>query len=132
MATSLTPPRCLSLLLGMATADAVAAAEVLSVTRISQTLAVLAAILACIFALAYIVRRMPGISGRAGGVLKLVDALSIGARERILLIDVDGERLVIAVSPGRIDRLHVLPRSNGPVSSFAAALADARAAPEGR
>ena len=117
---------CLPLLLGISTAATGATADVLSVTRISQTLGVLAAIVAGIFALAYIVRRMPGIAARAGGALKLVDALSIGARERILLVEVDGERLVIAVSPGRIEHLHVLGRA----PTFAVALANA-AAPEG-
>ncbi len=121
---------CLPLLLVMSTAATGATADVLSATRISQTLGVLAAIVGGIFALAYIVRRMPGVGARAGGALKLVDALSIGTRERILLVEVDGERLVIAVSPGRIEHLHVLGRASARAPTFAVALANA-AAPEG-
>ncbi len=120
-------------LLGLATGEVAAAAEVLNATRISQTLGVLAAIVAGIFALAYLLRRVPGIAARAGGALKLVDALSIGTRERILLIDVEGERLVLAVAPGRIERLHVVPRATAPsAATFVSALATAEAAPVGQ
>ncbi len=116
-------------LLGLVTCDA-AASEVLSAGRISQTLGVLAAIVASIFALAYLLRRVPGIAPRAGGALKLVDALSIGTRERILLLEVDGERLVVAVAPGRIERLHVVPRSPPPTAtSFVTTLATAETVP---
>jgi flagellar protein FliO/FliZ len=118
--------------LGLATGEAAAAAEVLNATRISQTLGVLAAIVAGIFALAYLLRRVPGISSRASGTLKLVDALSIGTRERILLVEVDGERLVLAVAAGRIKRLHVVPRAAAPMAgSFVSALATADVTPVG-
>lgn len=116
---------CLPLWLCLAAPAAAAAPEVLSPARIGQTLAVLAAVVAAIFGLAYLARRVPGLTSRPGGALKLIDALSIGARERILLIEVDGQRLVLGVSPGRIERLHV-GRGDG-AGSFNAALADAHA-----
>jgi flagellar protein FliO/FliZ len=123
----------LSGLVGLAICDAAAAAEVLNASRISQTLGVLAVIVAGIFALAYVLRRVPGISARAGGALKLIDALSIGTRERLLLVEVDGDRLVLAVAPGRIERLHVVARSAPapatPPATFATALTAATALP---
>lgn len=102
--------------------------EVLSPARIGQTLVVLAAIVAALFALGYLARRVPGLAARTGtrGALKLVDALSLGARERIVLVEVDGERLVLGVSPGRIERLHVSAAGAVPAATrFGAALAEA-------
>ncbi|MGD9601962.1 MAG: flagellar biosynthetic protein FliO [Gammaproteobacteria bacterium] len=103
-------PPCVTWLCLCACPGAVAATrDVLSPARIGQTLVVLAAIVASLFALGYLARRLPGLAARTGtrGALKLVDALSLGARERIVLVEVDGERLVLGVSPGRIERLHV-------------------------
>jgi len=68
------------LTLAAATPAQAAGSEVMSPARIGQTLVVLAAIVACIFALAWLARRVPGLSARSGGALKLVDVLSIGAR----------------------------------------------------
>jgi flagellar protein FliO/FliZ len=123
---------CVPLSLGMVTPIAAAATEVLSPARIGQTLVVLGAVVASIFALAYLARRVPGLAARAGGTMKLVDALSIGARERILLIEVDGERLVVAVAAGRIERLHVLAGATTPPPNFTAALSAAGAPQDGQ
>lgn len=120
------PTRAL-LALGLPLPAYAAAGEVLSAARIGQTLAGLVAIVACIFALAYLARRVPGLATRAGSALKLVDALSVGTRERILLIEVDGQRIVLAATPGRIERLHVCAAPHACADSFAVALADAGA-----
>jgi len=118
------------LTLGVSTPALAATGEVMSPARIGQTLVVLAAIVACIFALAWLARRVPGLSARSGGTLKLVDALSIGARERILLIEVDGHRLVLAATPGRVERLHVTTTVPAAPLSFAATLAGSSVAQE--
>jgi flagellar protein FliO/FliZ len=113
------------LLLGLGATTQVSAAEVLNVARLGQTFAALVGIVGLIFVLAYLARRLPGITTRANGALRLLDALSLGTRERLVLIEVEGERLVLAISPGRIERLHVLARAPAVPADFTAALADA-------
>lgn len=106
-----------------------AAAEVLSAGRVAQTLLTLAVVVGLIFALAWMARRMPGLTPRAGGEIRVVDTLVLGARERLLLVEVGGERLLLGTAPGRIERLHVLG-GTAPANGFPAVLAAAAGAPE--
>lgn len=100
----------------------VGAAEVLSAGRVAQTLVTLAAVVGLIFALAWLARRMPGLTPRAGGEIRVIDTLVLGARERLLLIEVGGERLLVAAAPGRIERLHVVANA-GTSGGFPSVLA---------
>ncbi len=102
-----------------------ATTDVLTAARIGQTLAALTAIVAVIFGLAYLIRRVPGFTARTGNALKIADALSVGTRERILLIEIDGERLLVGVTPGRIQPLHILSNKIREANTFEAALLQA-------
>ncbi len=104
------------------------ASELIGATRVAQTALVLVGIIALIFGLAYVARRVQNIPGRTSGTLKIVDALVVGARERVVLLEVDGERLLIAVAGGRIDPLHVTGRATAAVGEFNAALRGASTA----
>ncbi len=44
----------------------------------------------------------------AGGPLRVLAGLSLGTRERVVLLQVGDTQLVLGVSPGRIQTLHVL------------------------
>ncbi len=65
-------------------------------------------VLICIVALAWFAKRMNRLQSSTGGVLKIIGGLSMGSRERVVLIQVGSEQLLIGVSPGRINTLHVL------------------------
>ena len=106
------------------------ASELVGATRVAQTALVLVGIIALIFGLAYVARRVQNIPGRTSGTLKIVDALAVGARERVVLLEVDGERLLIAVAGGRIDPLHVVGRATAAVGEFNATLRGATTALE--
>jgi flagellar protein FliO/FliZ len=93
------------------------ATEVLSATRIIETLGALAAVIAVIFVLAFLARRLRDLGPRPPGALKIIDNLSLGARERVVLIQVDNERVLLAVTGGRIETLHRIPQP--PATSFA-------------
>ena len=103
----------------------------LGMARLVQTMLALAGVVALIFVLAYLARRFQRIP-QGGGALKIVDALPLGARERILLIEADGERLLIALAAGRIDALHVLGQRALMPASFHASLQALTATPERR
>lgn len=120
----------ISVIVTLASISSVQASELIGATRVAQTALVLVGIVALIFGLAYVARRVQNIPGRTSGTLKIVDTLAVGARERVVLLEVDGERLLIAVAGGRIDPLHVVGRATAVVGEFSAALRGATTALE--
>jgi flagellar protein FliO/FliZ len=93
------------------------AADVLSPTRLIETLGALAAVIAAIFVLAFLARRLRDLTPRAQGALKIIDNLSLGARERVVLVQVDSERVLLAVAGGRIETLHRISQPPAPTFS---------------
>lgn len=65
-------------------------------------------VLICIVALAWFAKRMNRLQSSTGSMLKIIAGLSMGSRERVILLQVGSEQLLIGVSPGRINKLHVL------------------------
>ncbi len=92
-------------------------------SQLAQVLGALVLVLVLIFGLATATQRLRLGRGANGRHLRIVDALALGERERLLLVDVAGERVLLGVAAGRIERLHVLP-----AATPAAAAADAPAA----
>ncbi len=73
-----------------------------------QMLLGLLVVLGIIFAMAWLIRRMGHVQVRMQGVLKVLGGISIGQRERIVLVQVGEQQLLIGVAPGQIRTLHVL------------------------
>ena len=73
-----------------------------------QLLSGMAIVIASIVLLAWFARKMNRFSTSSDGSLQILGGLSMGSRERIVLIEVAGEQLLLGVSPGRINTLHVL------------------------
>jgi flagellar protein FliO/FliZ len=102
---------------------------------IGQALLGLLAVLAVIGALAWAARRMqlPG-QGR-GALLRQVGGLAVGARERVVVVELGDTWLVLGVTAQSVNTLHTLPRGEMPAAnapadpaqgSFAALLSRAR------
>ncbi len=64
-----------------------------------------------VFFLAWLVKKMQLVQGSNHGLIKIVSAISVGQRERIALIQVGEEQLLIGLTPGRIDKLHTLKKA---------------------
>jgi flagellar protein FliO/FliZ len=73
-----------------------------------QVILALIVVLMGIVALAWFMKRMTGIQHSAGGNLQVLEGLTIGPRERIVLIQAGKEQLVVGIAPGRVQTLHVL------------------------
>ncbi|MBK7900818.1 MAG: flagellar biosynthetic protein FliO [Azonexus sp.] len=84
-----------------------------------QALAALGLIVLLLLALAWVAQRIGG--GRAFGTagMKVVGGLSLGPREKVVLVEVGDTWLVIGVVPGQIRTLHTLPKGETPESSGA-------------
>lgn len=75
-----------------------------------QTVLALAFVLAIVVGLAWLLRRFGPRHVTGGTAVKLVGALSVGARERILVVEVGEQWIVVGASPGRMNALATMPR----------------------
>lgn len=82
------------------------------VTQVSGALAVVVLLIALC---AWLARRC-GLAGHAhahGSSIKVESSYSLGQRERLVVIEVDGQRLLLGVTPGAISRLARLAQPSG-------------------
>ena len=126
---------CLLIVAGIpvvaAAADSAAPPAVGMTGGLLQALLGLAVVLALIWGAAWLMRRLQPAMGTHGGALKLVATQSVGQRERVVVIEVAEQWLVIGVAPGSVNALATLPKGNLPPPStapnaFAGLLARAR------
>jgi len=85
--------------------------------QLVQLLLGLLLVIASIFVLAWLMRRIQQIGPRGNQAIKLVASQALGPRDRLLLVQVGGEQVLLGISAGRIAPLHVLKE---PVSLEAA------------
>jgi flagellar protein FliO/FliZ len=101
--------------------SAVPAAPGLDAGQVLSVLLGLAAVLVAIVALSWVLRTILRLQGGAGpGPLRVVAALSLGPRERVVLVEVGAAQVLVGVTPGRIQPLHILgegERVEGPVTA---------------
>ncbi len=76
-------------------------------------------ILILIFGLAWAFKRYTHLPKGSGQCVKVVGGVSLGPRERVVVIEVDDVRLVLGVAPGRVQRLHVLTDKRDEDNNFA-------------
>jgi len=67
----------------------------------------LVAVIAVIYGCAWIIRRMNGMTGMNNNAIKVVSVMAIGARERIALIEVGGQQILLGITPSAIRTLQV-------------------------
>jgi flagellar protein FliO/FliZ len=92
----------------------------------------LALVLALIFAVGWVMRRLAPTRSTGQGPLRVVGAQTLGARERVVLLEVGEQWLVVGVAPGNVRGLATLPRGElpaapaSPATAFNTLLARAR------
>jgi|SRR5471032_47831 len=88
-----------------------------------QTTFALIFVLALLIGLAWFLKRYgPKNFGGGSSNVKLVGALSVGTRERILVVEVGEQWIVVGASPGRMNALATMPRQESSVAATTAAL----------
>ena len=120
----------LTLLPGMALAenDSAIAMEPMSSPYLLKLTAGLVAVVIAIFILAWLVKKFNLTQHSSHGLIRIVAGLSIGTRDRIVLLQVGDEQILVGLTPGRIAKLHTLTQpldapDSQPVSgSFASKL----------
>lgn len=75
---------------------------------LAQMVFVLALVLGLLLAIAWVLRRAGLVQGAVNGHLKVLGGISVGPRERVLLIQAGQEQLVIGVTAAEVSLLHLL------------------------
>ena len=58
-----------------------------------------------IFAIAWLIRRLGGVPMMGGQAMKVNAVLSVGTREKVVLVDVGDKQVLLGVAPGRVTHL---------------------------
>ena len=75
-----------------------------------QVLFGLVVVLGLMAGAAWLLRRM-GVAGTAAGnVARVVGGVNVGNRERVLVVEVADQWIVVGVAPGRVNALSTMPR----------------------
>lgn len=79
-----------------------------------QALLALSLIVVILFATAWLARKVSGGKGFGQGGMKILGGVALGPRERIVLVEVGDDWLVVGIVPGQIRTLHRLPKGSSP------------------
>jgi flagellar protein FliO/FliZ len=75
---------------------------------VGGTVFALVFVVGLILALAWLAKRMPGVAGSSNRALRVVASLSLGPREKVVVVDVGGKQLLLGVGAGGTRTLHTL------------------------
>ncbi|RII78846.1 flagellar biosynthetic protein FliO [Pseudomonas monteilii] len=76
--------------------------------QLAQMVFGLLLVVGLIFFLAWVLRRLQSTAVKGGQVIEIVGSRAIGPRDRLLLVQVGKEQILIGHTPGSIEALHVL------------------------
>ncbi|AZE79804.1 flagellar biosynthetic protein FliO [Pseudomonas synxantha] len=76
--------------------------------QLTQLVLGLLLVVGLIFVLAWLMRRVQGIGPGNAQVIELVGSRALGPRDRLVLVQVGEEQILLGITPGRITPLHVL------------------------
>lgn len=86
-----------------------------------QTIGALVFVLALLMALAWGMKRFGPKALGSNSKMRVVSSLNLGGRERIVLIEVADQWIVVGASPGRINALATVPRQESDLPPSATA-----------
>lgn len=81
---------------------------------IGQLLLGLIVVLALIVSSLWVLKRLSAPRGQSANLLKVIAGTAVGARERVVILEIGGTWLVLGVAPGRVTPLAEIPRGELP------------------
>lgn len=91
--------------------------ETLGTAQLAQLGFSLIIVMGLIFGLAYLVKRWQGIRFRHGQQIKVTSSFSLGSKERLVIVEVEKQRLLLGVTPSNIQLLDTLAPVNQDIES---------------
>ena len=102
--------------------------EPFSLLNMFNTVIGLAVVIALILGLAWAARKYGRLPNNNQADMKILGGLSLGTREKALLIQVEGKKILLGVAPGKVETLYVLEDSIETKDEFSVKLNDAMGA----
>lgn len=84
---------------------------------IFQLLFGLLVVVVLLFASLWLLKRLSAPRGEAAGAMRVVAGTAVGARERVVILEVGSTWLVLGVAPGRVTPLAEMPRGTLPAET---------------
>jgi len=85
--------------------QAVLVSSPVEVTAVFQVIIALLFIIIIIFGLAWVYKRYGGVSAANGAAMKVLGAISLGGKEKAVLLQVGDEQVLVGVSPGYVRKI---------------------------
>jgi flagellar protein FliO/FliZ len=76
----------------------------------------LAVVIALLFGCLWVIRRLGAPRG-GGAAIKVLGAAAVGPRERVVLVGIGDDVLVLGVAPGSVSKLHEIKRAELPLAA---------------
>lgn len=76
--------------------------------RVMEVVVGLVIVLLAIMIIAWLARNYLNIRSMGGSGIRVVGGVSLGGKERVVVVEVSGEQVMLGVSPGRINKIHIL------------------------
>jgi flagellar protein FliO/FliZ len=92
--------------------------EPFSMMNMLNTVVGLVVVIGLILALAWAVKKYGNLATGGQSDMKVLSALSLGTREKAVLIQLEGQKILLGVAPGRVTALHVLDNTEKPGDEF--------------
>ena len=102
---------------------AAASVPVGSAVGLGQVTLSLLLVLAAVFAVAWMTRRLRTLGTAGSATIEVVSQVALGARERAVVVRVGSTLLLLGVAPGRVNLLQQLPEGSVPGETAPAAQA---------
>lgn len=91
-----------------------------SAGNLFQVLLGLVVVLGLMAGAAWMLRRFGAVKTAAASSIKIVGGVNVGSRERVLVVEVADQWIVVGVAPGRVNALATMPRQEStPVTDAA-------------
>lgn len=81
--------------------------EPMSFSSVAQVFAGLVAVLLLFGLVVFVLKRLGGFKTTSGGKMQIVDGLSVGTRERVILMQVGEKQILLGITPQNVNALHV-------------------------
>jgi flagellar protein FliO/FliZ len=85
------------------------AVPTLGVGALLQTIVGLAVVIGLVFGCAWLARRLGLQPGQRGGLVKTVGGTSLGGKERVAVVEIGDQWLVLGAAPGNVRLLYAMP-----------------------
>lgn len=80
----------------------------LNVDSLLQVLIALISVICIIFILSVLVKKFNILPGGSSGLIKIISGISLTSKDRLLLIQVGDEQILVSTSPSGINKIHEL------------------------